>query len=495
MGRQITYRRMTEPTSDQDGDGGRRVLVDRLWPEGLRRQAAPTDEWLSDIAPSRELQDWYGRHLLQFDEFRRRYLTELTDQGHQHAAARLRGMAERGNLTLLTAARDMDHSHAAVLAEWLTDDQDRVQRPDTRPPGPEATDHTPSPSGYRAILSAVVTNFNPASLSFVMGTGIVSTGLYVNGAGTASAVLLWAALAGFAALVPACGWWMLRRRRRFVAAFVGPRSFVLLTLAISSNVLAARLVLDGHTSVAAAFLAFGTLGWLVLDYAVPLALITTVKRAPSLDQANGTWFLWAVGSESVAVAAAALARTTHGQALAVLAVVCWGIGLLQYLLTAPIVLTRLLARPVQPDGLLTSVWIFMGAAAIAVLATVRIMALPPGDTLLSRPLLVGVAVVLWAFSSWLIPLLLALGVWRHVLRRIPLRYEVGWWNLVFPIGMYAVTTHELGRAAGTSWMTGTGRWEIWLAAVVWAMVVAAMAAARFPRATSGRKSGTARALP
>ncbi|MFF3911057.1 hypothetical protein ACFYZJ_35070 [Streptomyces sp. NPDC001848] len=52
-------------------------------------------------------------------------------------------------------------------------------------------------------------------------------------------------------------------------------------------------------------------------------------------------------------------------------------------------------------------------------------------------------------SSW-IPLLLALGVWRHALRRIPLRYELGWWNLVFPVGMYAVTTHELGRATATS---------------------------------------------
>ncbi|MFD7873432.1 DUF488 family protein [Streptomyces sp. NPDC059766] len=72
------------------------------------------------------------------------------------------------------------------------------------------------------------------------------------------------------------------------------------------------------------------------------------------------------------------------------------------------------------------------------------------------------------------------GIRRHVLRRIPLRYEIGWWNLVFPIGLYAATTHELGRATGTSWMTVTGRWEIWLAAVVWAMVVAAMAAARFP---------------
>ncbi|MFF2464192.1 SLAC1 family transporter [Streptomyces mirabilis] len=130
------------------------------------------------------------------------------------------------------------------------------------------------------------------------------------------------------------------------------------------------------------------------------------------------------------------------------------------------------------EGLMTSVWIFMGAAAIAVLAGVRLIALPLGSTMLSRPLVIGASVVLWAFSSWLIPLLLALGVCRHALRRIPLRYEFGWWNLVFPVGMYAVTTHELGRATTTSWMTSVGRWEVWIAAVFWAVVFAAVIAAK-----------------
>nr|WP_240528930.1 tellurite resistance/C4-dicarboxylate transporter family protein [Streptomyces humi] len=309
-----------------------------------------------------------------------------------------------------------------------------------------------------------------------MGTGIVSTALYVNGAGTASAVLLWVAIAGFAVLVPAYGRRLLRRRERFVADLLGPRGFAFLTLAISSNVLAARLVPDGHTTAAAAFLAFGTLGWLLLDYGVPLALITSSKRGPSLDQVNGTWFLWAVGSESVAVAAASLARVTPGHVLPVLAVVCWGVGLMQYFLVAAIVLTRLLARPVRPEGLMTSVWIFMGAAAIAVLAGVRLIALPLGGTMPSRPLVVGTSVVLWSFSSWLIPLLLALGVWRHALHRVPLRYDLGWWNLVFPVGMYAVTTHELGRVTGTSWLTSMGRWEVWVAAAFWVVVFAAMAA-------------------
>ncbi|MGJ5749885.1 TDT family transporter [Streptomyces puniciscabiei] len=78
-------------------------------------------------------------------------------------------------------------------------------------------------------------NLNARALAFMMGTGTVSTALYVNGADTASAVLLWVPLAGCAVLVPAYGWRLLRRRERFVADLLGPRAFAFLTLAISSN--------------------------------------------------------------------------------------------------------------------------------------------------------------------------------------------------------------------------------------------------------------------
>jgi tellurite resistance protein TehA-like permease len=353
----------------------------------------------------------------------------------------------------------------------------------------------PRPPGFRAAASSTVAGLNAGAFAFVMGTVIVSTALQVNGAHTASAALLWVGLAGFAVLLPAYGWRLLRWRQRFIADFVGPRAFAFLTIVIASNVVAARLASDGHTAVAGAFLAFGAVGWLLLGYAIPLGLMTTTRRGPSIDQVNGTWFLWSVGSDSVAVAAASLGRLTSGELLPVLAVVCWAIGLMQYLLIAGIVLARLLVRPVAPGDLMTSSWIFMGAAAISVLTGSRLIGLPPESVLLSHSFIAGWSMVLWSFSSWLIPLLLALGVWRHVLRRIPLRYELGWWNLVFPIGMYGVATHELGRTTGTSWMTTLGRGEIWVAAAVWAVVIAAMVVAAVrPHARTERRGGASARL-
>jgi uncharacterized protein YeaO (DUF488 family) len=96
-----------------------RVLVDRLWPRGLRKDAADLDRWDKDVAPSHELRSWYGHDPGRFDEFARRYRAELEEPGRAHALGELRDWADGRTLTLLTATRDPATSHASVLAEVL----------------------------------------------------------------------------------------------------------------------------------------------------------------------------------------------------------------------------------------------------------------------------------------------------------------------------------------------------------------------------------------
>jgi uncharacterized protein YeaO (DUF488 family) len=104
-------------------DDGARVLVDRVWPRGLRKDAARLEDWAKDVAPSTELRKWYGHDPAKFDEFRRRYLAELTEPGPAQALAKLRALARTGPVTLLTATRELDISQAAVLAGVLREQQ------------------------------------------------------------------------------------------------------------------------------------------------------------------------------------------------------------------------------------------------------------------------------------------------------------------------------------------------------------------------------------
>lgn len=105
-----------------DGDdlgGGYRVLVDRLWPRGVTKQDASLDEWAKDVAPSAELRRWYGHDPAKFEAFAERYRAELARPPATGVVARLRGLADRQRVTLLTATRDVERSGAQVLHDHL----------------------------------------------------------------------------------------------------------------------------------------------------------------------------------------------------------------------------------------------------------------------------------------------------------------------------------------------------------------------------------------
>ena len=104
---------------DRAATSGVRVLVDRVWPRGLRKDQANLDEWCRAVAPSTTLRKWYGHDPSRFDEFARRYRAELSDPERTAALTHLRDLAREHDVTLLTAARAVDISQASVLAEVL----------------------------------------------------------------------------------------------------------------------------------------------------------------------------------------------------------------------------------------------------------------------------------------------------------------------------------------------------------------------------------------
>lgn len=108
-----------ERVYDHSGSGGgRRVLVDRVWPRGVSKAKAGVDLWLKDVGPSTELRQWFGHAPERWAEFRRRYRAELAANP---AFVELRALADGGDLTLVYSARDREHNQAVVLAELLSE--------------------------------------------------------------------------------------------------------------------------------------------------------------------------------------------------------------------------------------------------------------------------------------------------------------------------------------------------------------------------------------
>lgn len=110
----VKLKRAYEPPNPSDG---RRVLIDRLWPRGVKKTDARIDEWMKDIAPSTELRMWFRHDPARWGEFRRRYEAEVRQ--HSGQLERLRAFAREGHLTLVFSAHDIEHNDAIVLRDLI----------------------------------------------------------------------------------------------------------------------------------------------------------------------------------------------------------------------------------------------------------------------------------------------------------------------------------------------------------------------------------------
>lgn len=110
----IRVQRVYDPPGPDDGV---RVLVERLWPRGMKRDALKLDRWLKEVAPSDSLRRWFAHEPARWEEFQRQYFAELDN--HPEAWRPLLEAARRGNLTLLYSARDIEHNSAVALKRYL----------------------------------------------------------------------------------------------------------------------------------------------------------------------------------------------------------------------------------------------------------------------------------------------------------------------------------------------------------------------------------------
>ena len=112
----VNIKRAYQRAGPQDGI---RILVDALWPRGVKQAELKVTTWEKDIAPSKALRTWYGHDPRKWPEFRKRYREELRQAAREQILAKLTSLAQQENLTLVFGARDAEHSNAAVIAEII----------------------------------------------------------------------------------------------------------------------------------------------------------------------------------------------------------------------------------------------------------------------------------------------------------------------------------------------------------------------------------------
>ncbi|WP_193598397.1 tellurite resistance/C4-dicarboxylate transporter family protein [Microbacterium sp. YJN-G] len=319
----------------------------------------------------------------------------------------------------------------------------------------------------------------PGYFAAVMGTGIVSIGLHDVGVEPLSIAMMWIAAVLYLVLWVMYVWRAIAYPHQVVADLRNPEiAFAFFTVVAATDVLGVRLAKEGLIGIAAPLFLLAAALWFVFGYVLPWQVLMTRDGKPILARANGTWFIWAVASQSLAVGMAQL--RPHADAVAapwvgLLAVLAWSVGAILYAAMAMLVLLRVVHFGVTPVQFDPAYWVAMGALAIAVVAGAGIVETgrtPMVDAV--RPLIAATVVIFWVFCLWLIPLLIGAGFWRHLVHRVPLRYVPTLWSMVFPIGMFAVASISLGTADELPAAGAVGRVALVVAVLVWAVVFIAM---------------------
>lgn len=323
---------------------------------------------------------------------------------------------------------------------------------------------------------SAVAGLPPGSFAVVMATGILSTAALELDQPLVSWALLGVAVLAYAVLCLLLAWRLVRFPGRVGADAGAPdRAFAFFTFVAGCNVLGLRLDVAGARGVALVLAVVSAGAWILLSYGIPARLMVERPKPVPLRAVNGTWLIWVVGTQSVASAAAAFAprQPDAVSVLGFLAVALWAFGIVLYILLMAVIVIRLVLVEMSPEELTPPYWITMGATAITVYAAAHILAVPgrlPVDVAAVR----DAAFALWAFGSWWIPLLVVLGVWRHMIRRVPIRYEQTLWSMVFPLGMYAAASDAFGRAVGLDALVAIARVEVWFGLAAWVSTLALM---------------------
>lgn len=324
-------------------------------------------------------------------------------------------------------------------------------------------------------VTRAVRRVGPVWFAMVMATGIVSAALRQAGLRDLAGALLAVTVACFVILAAASCCRAALFPADLRADLSHPdRAFTLFTFVAACSVLGNGLAGAGYRAEAAVLAGAALAAWLVLAWLIPARVAAWSRARPAIAAVNGTWYLAAVGTQSLAIAAVFLHEDglLAARPAAAFAIAAWLAGVALYVAIMVAVLARLWLAGLGPADARAPYWVAMGAASISVLAAAQILSLP-GAAVAGTAVTVA-AVCLWVIATGLIPVLISLTV-RH-LRSPPWpRYAPTAWTVVFPLGMYAAASLRLGAAARLPWMHHAGAVAVWAAAAAWVLVFTAMA--------------------
>jgi tellurite resistance protein TehA-like permease len=307
------------------------------------------------------------------------------------------------------------------------------------------------------LIALCIKELFPGYFALIMATGIVSISAHLQEEQAIAGLLFLLNQAAYIALSVLSLARCIVSPSRAIADLTNPAvAPAFLTTVAGTDILGVQFALfDQNYEMGFVMWIMGFFLWIVLIYGMLTALVVR-ESVLNLTGMNGSWLMMAVATQSMAILAMMLTPwfETRQEALVFSSLTLYLLGYVLYFLIILLIIYRLILLPLKPEEFVPSYWINMGTATITTLAgaapILHSSNIPIPWLQNIIPFLKGTTLLSWAFGTGWIPLIIILSFWRYVYKGFPVAYDVGYWSMVFPLGMYSTCTYEMAAAVEIS---------------------------------------------
>lgn len=320
-----------------------------------------------------------------------------------------------------------------------------------------------------------IAELSPSYFAMVMATGIISIAVHLYNYTLLAKALFYLNIVAYIIICVLFIARFIYYKKEFLSDFLDDRrNMGFLSFVAASCILGGQFVLIANNSRAGIFFfILGLSSWIVLSYLL-FSILIEKRYKPSLKAISGTWLLLVVATQAVSILSTQLEKylSISHEIVLFFSLILFLCGSMFYIIIITLISYRLIFFKMSAKDFSPPYWINMGADAITVLAgSTLILSADKWQFLVDLlPFLKGFTLLFWAVGTWWIPLIIILGIWRHIIKRVPLKYSSQYWGMIFPLGMYTVCTISMSQALGLPFLMNISSVFVFFAIGAWAIV-------------------------